>query len=207
MRGTCPKREACAFFRSVWRNPILRFKYATMYPYCKGDRHESCIRWWVMDQGLAVPDDLLPDGAIDWFGEESHRTRTPAETRVLVVDEKEPVRRHFADLVKEACGCVADIEEAESAKGALELLASGAEHWTCMVTNRTLVDMSGLDLIAATRARPSYAQLPAIMYVSGDVGGKSGGLITMPRLRRLPNSTDKQPFFDAWRELVVERKA
>lgn len=186
---------------------MLRFKYATMYPYCKGGKHESCIRWWVMDQGMAVPDDLLPDGAVDWFGEEAHRTRSPAPTRVLVVDGDPPTRKRFADFVGEACRCMAEIDEAPTAKEALGLLEKHAEHWTLIVTNRVLTDMSGLDLIVATRAKPEFTQLPAIMYASGEGGAGGGGLITLPRVRRLPGGAEKQAFIDAWEELVVEHKA
>lgn len=201
----CPDHARCAFFESVFASPLLRIKYATMYPYCRGGKYESCMRRWMMLEGQAVPQDLLPDGGRDWFAGAAHRP-TAHVTRVLVVDDMVLFRKALIGMVQEATGHGAEIVEAESGEEALEILTQDSGDWSAVVTDYNMGGMTGYDLIMGMRALPAHGQLPAVVFSSDSESWKREQCVALPRVRWLTKHPDKQPFVDAWRELVVESK-
>lgn len=204
--ATCPLMEECQFYKSVRATPLLRIKYATMYPYCNQHKHESCMRWWMMREGKPVPEDLLPDGGRDWFATEARRPHSPESIRVLVVDDMPLFRKVLAGLVQDACDSKASIVEAESAEEALEILREDSE-WTLVATDYNMGTKTGYDLIAELRGLPAHSQLPAIVFSSEADSVKRIEVNALPRVRWLAKRPEKEPFIEAWRELVVEHKA
>lgn len=207
MSGTCPARDACAFFQTVTVTPILRIKYATMYPYCNANKHETCMLWWHMQQGREVPADLLPDGGRDWFSREARRNVPGTGHRVLVIDDLPLFRKALVSMVQKAASEDVTIVEAESAESALALLASDTGDWMLVVTDYNMGAKSGYDLIAGMRANPAHAQLPAIIFSSDSDEAKRAQCENLPRVRWLVKRPEQQPFDAAWQELIVDRKA
>lgn len=205
MPGRCPQATNCAFYKSVHASAILRIKYATMYPYCNESKHETCMRWWLLNEGRDVPGDLLPDGGRDWFAQETNRA-VPPKSRVLVVDDMPVFRKALIGLVQEASDGSLSIIEADSAESALELLGADTGDWTAVVTDYNMGDKTGYDLIRSMRANPAHSQLPAIVFSSDADEGKREQCARLPRVRWLPKRPDRQPFVNAWEELVVHHK-
>lgn len=206
--GTCPRNAECSFYRSVSASALLRIRYATMYPYCKGGKHEACMRWWAMDHGQAVADDLLPDGGKDNFMREVRHIPTgPQRAKVLVVDDMVLFRKSLMTLVSKACDGACDVMEADSAEQALSLLEQDPIGWSMVVTDYNMGAMSGYDLITTMRLNPSLSGVPAIVFSSETKDDIRLRCAALPRVRWLVKRPDQQPFDDAWRELVLEHKA
>lgn len=206
-KGTCPKADECAFYMSVSRSPVLRIKYATMYPYCKGSRHESCMRYWLIEQRKPVPDDLLPDGGKDLFipRGDAHAPLKPG--RVMVVDDMPVFRVALVGLVNNTGLGPFKIEEADSAERALARLTEDPSDWDAVVTDFNMGIMNGYELILQMRLNPALAALPAIVFSSEKDEGTRERCLALPRVRWLDKKPDQVAFNAAWRELVVEKKA
>lgn len=207
MNATCPRRDECEFMKSLRSSPLLKIKYATMYPYCNSGKHESCMRWWLLEEGKDVPGDLLPDGGRDWFGAEAHRAQTPAPRRVLVVDDMPLFRKALVGLVQDAAGHDVRIVEADSAESALEVLTTDTAGWTLVVTDYNMGVKTGYDLILNMRANPAHSMLPAIVFSSDADDQKRAQCMRLPHVRWLAKRPDREPFLTAWGELVTQHKA
>lgn len=206
MQGTCPERDRCAFFMSIYASPVLRVKYATMYPFCNAGKHEACMRWWLMSQGKDVPGDLLPDGGKDLFAADAHRSFGHDRYKVLVVDDMPLFRKALAGLVDTACGGRVLVIEAESGEAALDLLENSGD-WDAVVTDYNMGGMTGFDLIRSMRSNPTHSQVPAIVFSSEKDAAKRDSCATLPRVRWLEKRPDQQPFIEAWVDLVMQHKA
>lgn len=206
MSATCPDAGSCEFYQSVYSSAVLRIKYASMYPYCKAGKYESCMRWWMMRSGRQVPSDLLPDGGYDWFGDKANRPGQRPACRVLVVDDLPLFRKALVGLVQDASENGVQITEADSAEHALEILTEDTLSWTLVVTDYHMGEKTGYDLIRALRTNPAHAQLPVIVFSSDADEGNRVKCAAIPRVRWLVKRPEKEPFFGAWQELVVERK-
>lgn len=200
-----PRAHDCRFYESVARSPMLRVKYATMYPYCKGGEHQACMRWWLMDQGNVVPDDLLPDGGKDNFLESSGRQHNVRQ-RVLVVDDMPLFRKSLITLVSNATSGAAEVTEADSAEQALEKLASTSDPWTLVVTDYNMGGMNGYELIMRMRMSPALAAVPVIVFSSETQTDVRDRCSALPRVRWLEKRPDFGPFEEAWRALVTEHR-
>ncbi len=206
--GTCPHAGDCDFYRTVSASAVLRIKYATMYPYCKKSRHESCMRYWLLEQGKTVPTDLLPDGGKDAFIAQGGRPQsTGALTKVLVVDDMPMFRAALVTLVRGADSGSITIVEAESAEKAYDALSDSPAGWVAVVTDYNMGAMTGYDLISKMRSNPSFAGLPAIVFSSEKEDRIRARCEALPRVRWLDKKPDQAPFNQAWTDLVVERKA
>ncbi len=205
--GTCPRHEQCAFFNSVRGSALLRIKYATMYPYCKGGKHESCMRWFLMEGGRPVPDDLLPDGGKDMFAAELRNVEPSPRARVLVVDDLPLFRKSLVTMVSNACAGSCQIVEAESAEEALQRLSESPNGWQLVVTDYNMGEMNGFDLIMRMRMNPALSGLPAVVFSSESDPSVQDRCTALPRVRWLPKRPNQEPFDEAWRALVLEHKA
>lgn len=114
--AACPLHDTCVFYRTVEPSIVLKMKYASSYPYCKGGRHGDCAISVLMTSGQAVPNDLLPDGErADYAGSgSSHpvtRTASSAGSDYLVVEDSpvfatiaaNAVRQHFPGANVRVC--------------------------------------------------------------------------------------------------------
>jgi CheY-like chemotaxis protein len=205
--GTCPRHTECEFFKSVGSSPLMRIKYATMYPFCKGGRHESCMRWFMMDQGRPVPDDLLPDGGKDVAAVEAGRLSNVPKARVLVVDDMPLFRKSLVTMVMNACRHTCIVEEAASGEEALEMLSGDPNDWKLVVTDYNMGSMSGYDLIVGMRANPGLNGVPVVIFSSETDSGVLERTSALPRVRWLEKKPNQEPFDAMWRELVDEQKA
>lgn len=204
--GTCPHAGDCDFYRSVSASAVLRIKYATMYPYCKKSRHESCMRYWLLERGKPVPTDLLPDGGKDAFVDQGGRHRSDEPRRVLVVDDMPMFRAALVTLVRGA-GSTVSIVEADSAEKAFGELSADPEGWVAVVTDYNMGAMTGYDLIVKMRSDPTLSGLPVIVFSSEKEDGIRSSCEAMPRVRWLDKRPDQAPFNRVWSDLVVDRKA
>lgn len=205
--GTCPKSTECAFFKSVGQSPVTRIKYATMYPFCKGGRHESCMRWFLMEQGREVPDDLLPDGGTDVARADGGRQVPVQEPRALVVDDMPLFRKSLAVLVANASKGSCQIVEAGSAEEALEILEADPNGWKLVATDYNMGVMNGYDLIVQMRANPALSAIPVVVFSSDTNDDVIQRADSMPRVRWLEKRPDQDPFSAAWKDLVLDGKA
>ena len=62
--AACPRSSTCAFHITVEPSIVKRVRYASVFPYCKGGRHEECAIFTKMLSGAPVPRNLMPDGLI-----------------------------------------------------------------------------------------------------------------------------------------------
>lgn len=204
--GTCPRHKDCAFYQSVVSSPLLRVKYATMYPYCKDGKHESCMRWWLMEQGSSVAEDLLPDGGKDNFAAETRGARFGGGRKVMVVDDLPLFRKSLVTLVMNACGGSCDVVEADSGEMALSKLMGDPSGWMMLVTDHNMGAMSGYDLIVQMRSHMSMSGVPAIVFSSETADAIQQRCIALPRVRWLEKKPNQALFDTAWRDLVLEHK-
>lgn len=204
--GTCPRNAECSFYRSMRVSPLLRIKYATMYPYCKGGRHESCVRWFMMSQGEPVPDDLLPDGGKDLFTVEQRRLEPRPSARVLVVDDMPLFRKSLVTMVSTASDSDVEVREAASAEEALDILNASPNGWALVVSDYNMGQMSGYDLVKEMHTRPSLSGIPVVIFSSESDPDIRTSCSALPRVRWLEKRPNQEPFDEAWRELVVEKK-
>lgn len=204
--GTCPRSGECTFYQSVTPNPVARVKYATMFPYCKLGRHESCMRWWAMENCQPVPEDLLPDGGRDIFAAEARGAASSGAQRVLVVDDMPLFRKSLTGLVANVGSKECEITEADSAERALVELMKEPGTWTLVVTDYNMGEMNGFELIQSMRSHPQLAGVPAIVFSSESDAGVQDKCSSLPRVRWLSKKPDRAPFDSAWRDLVVDRK-
>lgn len=204
--GTCPQHAECEFFKSVGQSPLLRIKYATMYPYCKGGRHESCMRWFLMQQGRAIPDDLLPDGGTDVAPEVAGRPVHHGNDRVLVVDDMPLFRKSLSVLVANASGHSCEIVEADCAEAALEILAADPNGWLLVATDYNMKELTGYDLIVRMRLNPALSGVPVAIFSSETDGEILDKCARLPRVRWLQKRPNQEPFDAVWMELVRDRK-
>ena len=207
MSGTCPRHQECTFFQNVASSPLLRVKYASAHPYCKGGKHESCMRWWVMEQGEPVAEDLLPYGGRDVFTRETKTNNARPEGRILVVDDLPMFRKSLGVLASNACNYKCPVLEVESAEEALEHLRNSPADWTLLVTDFHMSGLNGYELIVQMRAHPGLASVPAIVFSSEQDGAVKDRCAALPMVRWLDKRPDQQVFNKAWEELVVGHKA
>ncbi len=205
-QGTCPRHAQCSFYNSVSHSPLLRIKYATMYPYCKGGKHESCMRWFMMEGGRPVPDDLLPDGGKDVFAAEARNVTPSPQARVLVVDDMPLFRKSLLTMVSNACAGSCQVVEAGSGEEAIEILSASPGGWQLVVTDYNMGGMNGYDLIMRMRANPALAGLPAVVFSSEGDPSVQQRCAALPRVRWLPKRPDQAPFDEAWAALVSGHK-
>lgn len=99
------------------------------------------------------------------------------------------------------------IVEADSAEDALDILRADTGDWALVATDYNMSGKSGYELIAELRGMPAHSQLPAIVFSSDGDSVKREQCDALPRVRWLAKRPDKEPFVEAWRELVVDRKA
>lgn len=87
--AACPNSSSCVFSASVEPSLVKRVRFASAYPYCKGGRHAECAIYRKMEFGEQVPRNLLPDGGIGDYLEDSGPSARKASsgTRFLVVDD------------------------------------------------------------------------------------------------------------------------
>ncbi len=205
--GSCPRSDECAFFKSVGASPLLRIKYATMYPFCKGGRHESCMRWFLMEQDRAVPDDLLPDGGTDVAAVDAGRLDSPAKSKVLVVDDMPLFRKSLSVMVNHACSNSCEVIEADSAEQALDILSQNPSGWMLVVTDYNMKAMTGYDLITQMRLNPALSGLPVVIFSSETDTDVVERCSALPRVRWLMKRPNQEPFDEAWNQLVVRGRA
>lgn len=204
--GTCPRHANCAFFISVGQSPVTRIKYATMFPFCKGGRHESCMRWFLEEQNRPVPDDLLPDGGTDVALAQGGRNVEGVKSRVLVVDDMPLFRKSLAVLVSAACNGTCDVVEVSSGEEALSVLSEDPNGWLLVATDFNMGAMSGYDLIVRMRSNPALSGIPVVIFSSETDGDIIGRCQVMPRVRWLEKKPDQEPFTVVWTDLVVAGK-
>lgn len=205
--GSCPRHETCEFYVSVCQSPLLRIKYATMFPYCRGGRHESCMRWFLLEQGKPVPEDLLPDGGTDVSLAHGGRPAVQSKNKVLVADDLPLFRRSLAMLVFNASGGGCEIVEASSAEEALEILTRDPTGWLMVVTDYNMAELTGYDLVMRLRLNPALVGVPVIVFSSETDQNVVGRVEMLPRVRWLVKQPNQEPFDAAWNELVRDLKA
>ncbi len=106
--AACPLHDSCVFYSTIEPSIVLKMRYASSYPYCKGGRNGDCAISVLMTNGRTVPSDLLPDGArADYAGTGSSspaaRANTGTGSDYLVVEDSpvfatiaaNAVRQHF----------------------------------------------------------------------------------------------------------------
>lgn len=101
---SCPQSGDCIFYSAVEPNIMLRIKFASSFPYCRGGQHAACALLEVMDSGRPVPANLLPNGTLGDYMDPEGITRAGGDgTRQFVVVEDSPVFMRIAgNIVRNA---------------------------------------------------------------------------------------------------------
>lgn len=139
----CPQSDTCSFFQAIEPSIVKRIKFASAFPYCKGDKFTECAIRSRMNSGRDVPSDLLPDGsagdyldaarpgAISATHGGGHAVGT-AGSCFLVVDDSpvfaiiaaNAIKQHVAGAEVEVCASFDEAEAVIRSKG-IRLVVSG----------------------------------------------------------------------------------
>ena len=139
----CPQSGSCTFFQAIEPSIVKRIKFASAFPYCKGDRFAECAIRSRMTSGRDVPPDLLPDGSAGDYLDAPSSTTAPSAPRgghsagaagscFLVVDDSpvfaiiaaNAIKQHVSGAVVEVCATFAEAETVMRSKG-IRLVVSG----------------------------------------------------------------------------------
>ena len=120
--STCPQAASCGFFGAAQPSLAKRIKYATSYPYCNTDRHDSCAIYTYLADERKPPSDLLPNGGIDEYGEASN---AGVGLKVVVLDDSAVFAMFAANAVATALPG-ARVVRCENYREALDELADGS---------------------------------------------------------------------------------
>lgn len=138
----CPQSESCAFYQAIEPSIVKRIKFASAFPYCKGDKFAECAIRSRMISGREVPSDLLPDGSAGDYLDEPRQGASPilAESRsagtagscFLVVDDSpvfaiiaaNAIKQHVSGAEVEVCATFDEAEAVIRSKG-IRLVVSG----------------------------------------------------------------------------------
>lgn len=152
----CPFSMKCAFYQRIEPHVVMRIRYASSFPYCKGGNHQECALITYVESDSAAPAGLLPTGKQD-EGTVAHGSGDT--TRSVVVVDSSRVFMRLASAAVRAVDSSAHIIEAHSFDEAAahipsaDLVVSGSE----LGPGHTPFDISRL-------ARPG---MPLIVLSSG----------------------------------------
>lgn len=199
--NTCPRSRTCDFFRTVAPSFVLRMKYATMYPYCQGGQHETCVRWWLLENDRPVPHDLMPDGGKDDFG----ALASPlSPKRILVIDDM-PMFTRVMRAHLEAIHPGTEVIESSSANEALGILRSGRA-FDLVITDYNMPGMTGEDLIREMRSDAAFTGIPVIVMSTEPNPQRRERCLSYTRVRWIDKKPDREPIEAAFRALVIDRQ-
>lgn len=140
----CPQSESCAFFQAIEPSIVKRIKFASAFPYCKGDKFTECAIRSRMTSGRDVPSDLLPDGSAGDYLDTPRAGSAPSSSRgatggvgtagscFLVVDDSpvfaiiaaNAIKQHMTGADVEVCATFDEAEAVIRSKG-IRLVVSG----------------------------------------------------------------------------------
>jgi hypothetical protein len=136
----CPQSGTCTFYQAIEPSIVKRIKFASAFPYCKGDKFAECALYSRVISGRDVPTDLLPDGSagdyLDSPSEQAARVGGPvagtAGSCFLVVDDSpvfaiiaaNAIKQHISGAVVEVCATFGEAEAVIRSKG-IKLVISG----------------------------------------------------------------------------------
>lgn len=158
----CPRSDACVFHRTVEPSILKRVRYASAYVYCNGGDHESCAIRGLLEQGDAVPRNLMPDGSIGDYLESEHRA---AAEKFLIIEDS-PVFAALASTAIATNFLGAEVVRHHSLEAALDELA---KEWSAVVcgfgvgNGKTAHDVrrhTGSPMVILT-GRPDHIDLPS----------------------------------------------
>lgn len=140
----CPQSGACTFFQAIEPSIVKRIKFASAFPYCKGDKFTECAIHSRMTSGRDVLSDLLPDGSAGDYLDTPRAGTATSATRIgnhgtgtdgscfLVVDDSpvfaiiaaNAIKQHISGAEVEVCATFGEAEAVIRSKG-IRLVISG----------------------------------------------------------------------------------
>lgn len=139
----CPQSGSCTFFQAIEPSIVKRIKFASAFPYCKGDKFAECAIHSRVTSGRDVPPDLLPDGStVDYqdaslsgaavSAQRGGYDSGPTGACFLVVDDSpvfaiiaaNAIKQHVSGAVVEVCATFAEAETVMRSK-VIRLVVSG----------------------------------------------------------------------------------
>lgn len=139
----CPQSETCAFYQAIEPSIVKRIKFASAFPYCKGDKFTECAIHARVSSGRDVPSDLLPDGSAGDYLDSPRAGTAHSATRsggtmgtagscFLVVDDSpvfaiiaaNAIKQHVSGAEVEVCATFDEAEAVIRSKG-IRLVVSG----------------------------------------------------------------------------------
>lgn len=164
--AACPRSSTCAFHITVEPSIVKRVRYASVFPYCKGGRHEECAIFTKMLSGAPVPRNLMPDGLIgDYMDDEVSTAK-----RFLIIEDS-PVFAALASSTIASHFRGAEIDRRPSYEAAVEDLSRN--HYSAIVCGYGL----GGDRTAHDVRRVSAAPMVVLTGRPGDVHAPMGAVV------------------------------
>lgn len=134
----CSQSRACVFSQSIGSSIVKRIRFASAYPYCRGERSEECALLGYMQRGESVPPNLLPDGSTGDYLEgytapgSASQAAGGSSGRFLVVDDSmvfasiatNVIRQRFPDADVVQCHSYVEAEP-RLREGRFSLIISG----------------------------------------------------------------------------------
>ena len=139
----CPQSGNCTFFQAIEPSIVKRIKFASAFPYCKGDKFAECAIHSRITSGRDVPSDLLPDGSAGDYldaapsgavasAQRGGQASAPAGSCFLVVDDSpvfailaaNAIKQHVSGADVEVCATFAEAETVMRSK-VVRLVVSG----------------------------------------------------------------------------------
>lgn len=94
--AACPCSTMCVLHEAVEPSIIKRVKFASVFPYCRGGRHEECALYQRLAQSLPVSRNLMPDGSTGDYLDDPEHAR--GARRFLIIEDS-PVFAALASSV------------------------------------------------------------------------------------------------------------
>lgn len=180
--SACTRSGSCVFYRTVEPSVVKRIKYASAFPYCKGDKHTECALFVRLESGEQVPHNLLPNDTLgDYMDSPSSAPANSAVMpsqirRVFIVENSQIFVTLFSNAVRtydpdiEIVECLS-FEQAEQniAMGAPDVIVCGFGLGDGM-TAHDLRRLTSAPMVVLT-GRPTEVQAPSCATVVSKSAG------------------------------------
>lgn len=98
----CPETARCTFFQTVEPSIMKRIKYASSFPYCKGNQHQSCSLYPLVVTGAEIPANLTPNGVVGDYMDDHNVVHAGSGHHFLVVEDSPVFMRIAANVLRNA---------------------------------------------------------------------------------------------------------
>jgi len=165
--STCPEGKSCPFHQAVERNVLKRVKYASAFPLCRRGEFSRCaIRPYLL-RGEPAPEDLMPTGECERYGDGAHSPGHSNSSRVLIV-EPSAVFRTLARNAVQSCMDAERVVAAGTFEEAVRQLSGQpvgllvcAERFDCGRTAHDIRAISSAPMIVLTSNDAALQSPPA----------------------------------------------